>query len=159
MKSTIRSGKGGAGNRLSINVLEMTGMAMTAYVMTVIRKDRPAKENRVGDDEGRQFVGCAEGNYLRGGQGEERNRGDKRIIGVWKRIMRCILHAKHARGMENDLAKKITRWAEDDIPTMMTDDFPIVSWQAQELGSGWNGDVSREYSRGYTLGQLSLIHI
>ena len=71
--------------------------------------------------------------------------------------MRCILHAKHARGMENDLAKKITRWAEDDIPTMMTDDFPIVSWQAQELGSGWNGDVSREYSRGYTLGQVATL--
>ena len=41
---TIRTGKGGDRNRLSINILVLLGMVMTAYVMTVIKKDRPAKE-------------------------------------------------------------------------------------------------------------------
>ena len=44
VKRTIRSRKGGDRNRLSINVLELMGMVMTAYVMIVIRRDRPAKE-------------------------------------------------------------------------------------------------------------------
>ena len=41
VKRTIRSRKGGDRNRLSINVLELMGMVMTAYVMIVIRRDRP----------------------------------------------------------------------------------------------------------------------
>ena len=44
VKRTIRSRKGGGRNRLYINVLELMGMVMTAYVMIVIRRDRPAKE-------------------------------------------------------------------------------------------------------------------
>ena len=41
---TIRSRKVEDGNRLSINVLELLRMVMTAYVMIVIKKDRPARE-------------------------------------------------------------------------------------------------------------------
>ena len=44
MKRTIRSRKGGDRNRLSVNILELMGMVMTAYAMIVIRKDRPTKE-------------------------------------------------------------------------------------------------------------------
>ena len=42
VKRTIRSGKGYDRNRLSINILELMGMVVTAYVMVVIRKDRSA---------------------------------------------------------------------------------------------------------------------
>ena len=40
----IRSRKIEDGNRLPINVLDMLGMMMTACVMVLIKKDRPARE-------------------------------------------------------------------------------------------------------------------
>ena len=44
MKRTITSRKGGDRKQLSINVLELMGTVMTAYVIIVNSKDRPAKE-------------------------------------------------------------------------------------------------------------------
>ena len=44
MKRTIRNRNGGAGNRFSVNVLKLLGMVMAAYVMLVIRRDRPSRE-------------------------------------------------------------------------------------------------------------------
>ena len=44
VKRTIRNRKGGDRNRLSIKVLELLGMVMTAYVIIAIKRDRPAKE-------------------------------------------------------------------------------------------------------------------
>ena len=43
VKRTIRSRKGGDRFRVS-NILELLGMVMTAYVVIVIKRDRPAKE-------------------------------------------------------------------------------------------------------------------
>ena len=40
---TIRSRKGGLMNRLSINILELLGMVMTAFVMILLRKDGLAR--------------------------------------------------------------------------------------------------------------------
>lgn len=43
----VRSKKGGDENRLSINVLELLGTAMTALVIMVIRKERPARRGEM----------------------------------------------------------------------------------------------------------------
>ena len=40
---TVRS-KRGKGDRISINILELMAMVMTAYVMMVMRRDRPDRE-------------------------------------------------------------------------------------------------------------------
>lgn len=40
---TIKSRKGGDENRLSINILELLGMVMTAFVIIVARKDTPPR--------------------------------------------------------------------------------------------------------------------
>ena len=40
---TIRSRRGEHVNRVSINVLELLGMEMTAFVFIVIRRDRPGR--------------------------------------------------------------------------------------------------------------------
>ena len=44
VKRTIRSRKGGDRKSLPINVLELLRVVMTAYVVIVIKRDRPAKE-------------------------------------------------------------------------------------------------------------------
>ena len=114
-KSTIRSRKGGDGNRLSINFLELMGMVMTAYVMIVIRRDRLTKEEESvlmrGDSSstGQWVINCG------GGEGEERSGGRMRIMEVLEKIGGWSFQAKHVRGVENVLAGGITRWKKNEI--------------------------------------------
>ena len=83
VKKTIRSRRGGDRNRLSINILELLEMVMTAYAMIVIKKDRPVKEgNSVlmrGDSSSavQWVISCGRG------KGEERSGGVMKIIGSW----------------------------------------------------------------------------
>ena len=42
-KRTVRS-KRGKGDRISINILELTAMMVTAYMMVVMRGDRPEEK-------------------------------------------------------------------------------------------------------------------
>ena len=67
-KRAIRSRKGGNGNRLSINVLELMRMVMTTYVRIVIRRDRSTKEGDSLLVVGGKVIGGAVGNYG-GGEG------------------------------------------------------------------------------------------
>lgn len=53
-----------AHNKLSINLLELLAMVVTAYVMVVVREDRSSVSGC--SHEGRQFVGCHMGEPLRG---------------------------------------------------------------------------------------------
>ena len=80
-KKTISNRKGQDGNRLSINVLELMGMVMTAYVMIVIRGDRPTKEGESmlmrgdGSSAVQRVINCG------GGQRKERSGG---LWGCWR---------------------------------------------------------------------------
>ena len=59
VKKTIRSRKSGDRNGLYIEVLELMGMVMAAYVMLVIRRDRPSREGEIGrNDEDYWGVGA-----------------------------------------------------------------------------------------------------
>ena len=115
MKRIIRSRRGGDRNRLSINVTELMEMVMKAYVMIVMRKDRPTKERESvlmrgsGSSAVHWVINCG------GGKGEERSRGMVRIMGVLERIGGWSFQAKHVRGGENILVDGIRRWKEDEI--------------------------------------------
>ena len=67
------------------------------------------------------------GDHLLRGKGEERSGGVMRIIGVLERRGGWSFQAKHVSDVENFLAEGITRWEEE---------YPKVSWQAQEFGVG-----------------------
>ena len=144
---TVRSRSREHVNWLSINVLELLGMVMTAFVMIVIRKDRPGRVGEpvlmTGDSSSTvQWVK----NY-KGGKGEVRWGGMMRIFGVLEQIGGWCIQAKHVRGVENGLADGMTRWKEHEIQSRLTKECPAVLWQAQELGPEGKGMCSEICTR------------
>ena len=118
---------------MSINILELLEMVMTAYAMIVIKKDRPVKEgNSVlmrGDSSSavQWVISCGRG------KGEERSGRMMRIMGMLERIGRWSFQANHVRGVENTFVDGIT-WNEREIQTRLTTECPTVSLQARKLG-------------------------
>ena len=107
-------------NRLSINVLELLGMVMTAFVMIVIKKDKPG---RVGEPvlmRGDSSSAVQWVKNCKGGKGEVRSGGMMRFFGVLEQIGGWCFQVKHVRGVENRLADGITRWKEDEIQSGLT---------------------------------------
>ena len=79
---TIRSRRGKHVNRLSINVLELLGMVMTAFVIIVIRRDRPGRVGETVLMRGNSSSAAQWVNNCKGGKGEVRSGGMMRILGV-----------------------------------------------------------------------------
>ena len=133
MKRTIRNRKGEDSNRLSINVLELVGMVVAAYVMIVIRKDRPMEEEesvrmRRDSSSGVQWVITAGGEW-RGDIGrDDENHGD---VGADRGVK---FPSKTIVGRGKRLDDGITRGKEDDTQTRLTVECPNVLLHAQELG-------------------------
>ena len=151
---TVRSRRREHVNRLSINVLELLGMVMTAFVMIVIRKDRPG---RVGEPvlmRGDSSSAVQWVKNCKGGKGEVRSGGMMRILGVLEQIGGWCFQAKHVRGVENGLADGITRWKEDEIQSRLTKECPAVPWQVQELGPEGEGMCSEILHAATDLGGL-----
>ena len=80
-KRTIRRRKGGDGIRLSINVQELMGMVMTAYVMIVIRRDTLTKERESVLIWGESSLAVQWVLSCGWGKGEERSGGDDEEYG------------------------------------------------------------------------------
>ena len=130
---TIKSRKGGDGNRLSINGLELMVMVMIGYVVIVIRKERPANEEESVLTSGNSLSVVQLVIDRAGAKEEEQSGGTIMIMRVLERIGGWSFQAKHVRGVGNVLADGITRWKEDEIPTSLTAEYPTVSWQGQEF--------------------------
>ena len=153
---TIRSRRREHVNRLSINVLELLGMVMTAFVMIVIRKDRPG---RVGEPvlmRGNTWSAVQRVKNCKGGKGEVRSGEMMRILGVLEQIGGWCFQAKLVRRVENGLADGITRWKENEIQSRLTKECPAVPWQAHEFGPEEAGMCSEILHQATDLGGLRI---
>ena len=94
---TIKSRKGGDGNRLSINGLELMVMVMIGYVVIVIRKERPANEEESVLTSGNSLSVVQLVIDRAGAKEEEQSGGTIMIMRVLERIGGWSFQAKHVR--------------------------------------------------------------
>ena len=123
---TIRSRKRGHVNRLSINVLELLGVVMTAFVMVVIRTDRLARAGEPVPMRGNSSSAVQWVKNCQEGKGEARWGALMLVLGVLEQIGGWCFQAKHVRGVENVLADGMTRWKEDEIQSRLPKECPAV---------------------------------
>ena len=128
--------KRGKGDRISINILELKAMVMTAYVMIMMKRDTSDTEGATvliqGDNSSAvQWVITCKG----GGKEEVRAGGTDEDIGSIRNERRMVLSGKkNGRRVDNRLAEGITRWKGKEIQKNVTKESPETVWQVQELG-------------------------
>ena len=151
---TIRS-KRGKGNRLSINILELMAMVMTAYVVVAMRGDKPDREGAtvlmLGDNSSavQWVINCK-----RGRKEKVRAGALVRILGALETKGGCCFQAQHMRGVDSRLAEGITRW-KGEMQINLTKESPQTVWQVQELGKEEQRMCSEILARGYTLKRVA----
>ena len=141
-------------HRLTINVLALLGMAMVAFVMIVIRKDRPGRVGEPALMRGDRSPAVQWVKNCKEGKGEVTSGGMMTILEVLEKIGGWCFQAKHVSGVENELADGITRWKEDEIQSRLTKECPAFPWQAQELGPEGGGKCSEILHAATDLGGL-----
>ena len=118
---------------LSINVFELLGMVMTAWVLTVHAGARPEYPGQSVLMRGDNMSAIHWVNKCRGAR-EPRSGTLMRMLGVLEMRNEWRFRAKHIKGIENTLADGISRWKHDEIGSNLRAFRPDVCWQEQHLG-------------------------
>ena len=119
---------------LSINVLELWGMVVLAFVLVSSCADRPSATGDCallrGDNE-------AAVHWVRRCQGGLEPRSDAlmRLLGVLEVSSRWHFEATHVRGTHNAAADGISRWDRGSILNNLRAVRPNIPWQVRELGT------------------------
>ena len=118
---------------LSINVLELLAMVVTAWAFTVEARVAP---QYVGESilmRGDNMSAVHWVNRCRGGR-EPRAGALMRILGCLEMRSGWCFRAKHVRGIANVLADGISRWDRPTIAPNLHALRPDIDWQEQHLG-------------------------
>ena len=120
-------------NDISINVLELLGMVVSAWVLVSACAERPSVMGDCvllrGDNEAAiQWV-----RRCRGGK-EPRSGTLMRLLGVLELSSGWHFDAKHVRGIFNVAADGISRWDRASVLVNLRAVRPDIPWQEQELG-------------------------
>ena len=120
---------------ITINLLELAGMFMTAWVVQMILKDRPVEEGQSvlmrGDN-----VSAVSWTNRCGGSRDRRASLIMRLMGRMEISCGWCHVAKHIPGRKNTLADGISRWEENEIAAnvkLLTKDS---GWTQQDIGEG-----------------------
>ena len=121
-------------NDTSINVLELLGMVVSAWVLVSPCAERPAALGDCvllrGDNEAAvEWV-----RRCRGGK-EPRSGALMRLLGVLELSSRWHFDAKHVRGIANVAADGISRWDRASILVNLRAVRPELPWQERDLGA------------------------
>ena len=124
-------------NKLSINLLELLAMVVTAYVMVAVKGDRPAVHGEPVLMRGDSMSAVTWVNRC-GGTRNPRAAFIMRWLGVLEMEAGWCLESAHIAGATNVLADGITRWNRADIPQKLSLLFPspLRPWQEASLGEG-----------------------
>ena len=128
---------------LSINLLELLSMTVTAWAFTVQAATPPDCPGESILMRGDKNSGVHWVNRYRGGR-EPRSGAVMRMMGCLEMRSEWCFRAKHVKGVSNTLADGISRWDRDSISAKLTAFRPDVNWQEQileEAGIGLITDV------------------
>ena len=132
---TIVHRKHGEGDFIDINLLELMGVVVSAYVLVELTVDRPERKGEavMMRADNTSAVGWVK--KCRGGKKDNARVGAlMRWLGVLESKGDWCFQAKHVPGVENTLADGLTRWREADIPNNLQRESPGTPWQVQKLG-------------------------
>lgn len=122
-------------NKLSINLLELLAMVVTAYVMVVVKGDLPTVNGEPVLMRGDSSSAVTWVNRC-GGTRDPRTAFIMRWLGVLEVNAGWCFESVHIPGYSNVLADGITRWNRSDIPRKLTLLSPPsdIPWQEASLG-------------------------
>ena len=121
---------------LSINLLELLAMTVTAWAFTVQAATSPNYPGASIFMRGDNSYGVHWVNRCRGGR-ELRPGAVMRMMGRLEMLSGWCFQAKNVKGVVNTLADGISRWDRDFISAKLTAFRPDVNWQEQILrGAG-----------------------
>ena len=138
---------------LSINLLELLVMTVTAWAFTVQAATSP------------DYPGASifmRGDNSSGVHWVNRCRGDRELrSGAVMRMMGCVemrsgwcFRAKHVKGVVNTLADGMSRWDRDFISAKLTAFRPDVNWQEQILREAGIGLITNVVASNTSADQL-----
>lgn len=120
-------------NDISINVLELLGMLVGAWLLVVEQHHRPAAAGDCVLLRGDNEASVAWIQRCRGGR-EPRSGALIRLLGVLEVSSGWHFQASHVSGVLNSLADGISRWDPVDMRANLFGACPHVRWQEVELG-------------------------
>ena len=126
---------------LSINLLELLAMTVTAWAFTVQAATPPNYPGASILMRGDNSSGVHWVNRCRGGR-EPRSGAVMRMMGCLEMRSGWCFRAKHVKGVANTLADGISRWDRDSISAKLTAFRPDVNWQEKILGEAGIGLIT-----------------
>ena len=123
---------------LSINVLELLGMVVTAWAFIVLGANEPQHARDTILMRGDNMPAVHWVNHCRGGI-ESRSGPLMRILGCLEMGSGRCFQVKHVKGAANTLANGISRWNRSSIKSVLHIFRPDVNWQEQNLGQARAG--------------------
>lgn len=120
-------------NDMSINVLELPGMLLGAWLLIIPKQRRPALLGDCVSLRGDNEASVAWIQRCRGGL-EPRSGALMRLLGVLEVASGWNFQASHVPGVLNSTADGISRWNRADVHTNLVNSAPNIPWQEVELG-------------------------
>ena len=118
---------------LSINLLELLAMTVTAWAFTVQAATPPNYPGASILMRGDNSSGVHWVNRCRGGR-EPRSGAVMRMMGCLEMRSGWCFRAKHVKGVANTLADGISRWDRDSISAKLTDFAPMLTGRRKSWG-------------------------
>ena len=123
---------------LSINVLELLGMVVTAWAFVVHAGAKPEYDRQSILMRGDNQSAIHWINQCRAGR-EPRSGALMRMLGWLEVRSGWCFRARHVKGVKNTLADGISRWDRASIPSALRNCRPDIAWQEQDLGQAGAG--------------------
>lgn len=142
-------------NDLSINVLELLGMVVTAWAYTVCAASAPEYPGQSILMRGDNMSAVHWCNKCRGPR-EPRSGSLMRILGCLEIRSQWCFRARHVRGVANSLADGISRWDRSCVASNLRAFRPDVDWQEQDLGHEGSELVADVLDSASSVSQLHL---
>jgi len=118
---------------LSINVFELLGMVVTAWMLVVHTKEFPECPGQSVLMRGDNMSAVHSVNKCRGAR-EPRPGALMRMLGCLEMRNGWRFRAKHIQGLANTLADGISRWKHEEVAANLRSYRPDIRWQEQHLG-------------------------
>ena len=138
---------------LSINVLELLGMVVTAWAFVGQTGAEPMYQRESILMRGDNQSAIHWINQCRGGR-EPRSGALMRILGCLEVRSGWCFRARHVKGVNNVLADGISRWDRASIPSALRSCRPDIAWQEQDLGQAGTSLCSGILASSSSGGQL-----
>ena len=120
-------------DEISINVLELLGMVVTAWAFVTLERARPRFRGESLLMKGDNMSAIHWISRCRGGR-DPRSAALMRILGGLKVSSGWCFHAKHVAGIDNVIADGISRWTGTSITDSLRKIRPDIHWQEQSWG-------------------------